>query len=178
MSKINMNSDKVCIIIAGPNGAGKTTFAKEYLPKEGQCIDFVNADLIAAGLSPFDPDQSSLQAGKLMLQRLDQLSKRGKSFSFETTLSGLAYLDRIREWKALGYTIILYFLNLRSVEMAIDRVRLRVKHGGHNIPEKTIRRRFQRGRENLERYKELSDSWMVFDNSDSLPILLEKKEES
>ncbi|MCE0523208.1 MAG: zeta toxin family protein [Methylacidiphilales bacterium] len=164
-----------CIIIAGPNGAGKTTLAREYLPQEGHCPVFVNADLIAAGLSPFRPDTVAWQAGRLFLRQIDALSRQRKDFAFETTLSGLAYVRRIEQWKISGYSIHILFLKLSSPALAIQRVRQRVRLGGHSLPEEMIRRRFHSGWINFDRtYRRLADSWAVYDNSGVAPILLEQ----
>ena len=169
--------EKICYIIAGPNGAGKTTFAETYLPAEGACLNFVNADLIAAGLSPLKPDLVSLVAGRLLLARIDRLANRGESFAFETTLSGLAYRRRIAGWQNSGYSITIYFLKLPTVDLAIERVRLRVSEGGHDVPEFDIRRRYTRGWHNFQHhYKKLADSWVVFDNSGDAPVAMEEEE--
>jgi predicted ABC-type ATPase len=166
---------KRCIIIAGPNGAGKTTFADTYLREEGACTNFVNADLIAQGLSPLDPENAAMEAGRVMLARIERFVGRGESFAFESTLSGINYVKRIKNWKSKGYEITIYFLKLPSVETAIDRVEYRVKTGGHHVPEETIRRRFKRGWDNFERhYKCLADVWVVFDNASEKPKILER----
>ena len=163
------------IIIAGPNGAGKTTFAREFLPNEADCLQFVNADLIAAGLSPFAPEAAALQAGRLMLTQIaDHLAHR-RSFAFETTLSGVAYAHQIPKWRTLGYAVALHFLALPDADMAVARVAQRVKQGGHNIPEAVIRRRFVAGLANLPRYCELVDDWDVYDNSGPKPILINER---
>lgn len=162
------------IIIAGPNGAGKTTFAREFLPKEAGCPVFVNADLIAAGLAPFNPESAALQAGRLMLEAIASHAARRESFAFETTLSGLAYARHIGEWRAAGYRVELYFLSLPSAEAAIARVAERVSQGGHDIPEAVIRRRFAAGRRLLDAvYKPIVDEWVLYDNSGETPILLD-----
>ncbi len=164
-----------CIIIAGPNGAGKTTLAREYLLREGHCSVFVNADLIAAGLSPFRPDTAAWQAGRLFLQQIDALSRQRKDFAFETTLSGLAYVRRIEQWKRSGYSIHILFLKLSSPALAIQRVRQRALLGGQSLPEKVIRRRFQCGWENFDRtYRLLADTWAIYDNSGTAPAFLEQ----
>ena len=164
---------KRILIIAGPNGAGKTTFAREYLPNEAACPTFVNADLIAAGLSPFDPDAAAVRAGRLMLAELDALAARGESFAFETTLSGLGYLRRIERWRSERYRVELVFLSLPTPELAIRRVAKRVALGGHHIPADTIRRRFHAGRENFERlYQPAVDAWAWYDGSRRPPVLL------
>ena len=162
------------VIIAGPNGAGKTTFAKEYLPNEAGCPDFVNADLIAAGLSPFRPEFAAVHAGRLMLQEIKSRVRQRKSFAFETTLSGHSYAQKIPQWQALGYHVKLIFLNLPSADMAIARVTARVAQGGHNVPEAVIRRRFSAGLSNFDKiYKKTVDAWILYDNSGSVPVLLD-----
>jgi predicted ABC-type ATPase len=163
---------KRIVIIAGPNGAGKTTFAREFLPNEANCPIFVNADLIAAGLSPFAPDSAAFKAGRLMLEEIASHVKRGESFAFETTLAGLTYTQMIPVWRSSGYKVELAFLSLPDVEMAIKRVAIRVKQGGHNVPEEVIRRRFVHGLTNFERYKLLVDSWQLYDNSEIPTILI------
>lgn len=164
---------KQVIIIAGPNGAGKTTFAREFLPQEAQCLTFVNADLIAAGLSPFSPEQVAFKAGRLMLQEIDAHSARGHSFAFETTLSGRTYARRIGAWQASGYAVSLYFLRLQTPELAEARVAERVRQGGHNITPAVIYRRFQTGQRYFETlYKPLVNDWMLFDNSGESPELV------
>ena len=163
---------KRIVIIAGPNGAGKTTFAREFLPNEANCPIFVNADLIAAGLSPFAPELAAFKAGRLMLEEIASHVKRGESFAFETTLAGLTYTQMIPSWRASGYKVELAFLSLPDAEMAIERVANRVQQGGHNVPEEVIRRRFVHGLKNFERYKTLVDSWQLYDNSDIQTILI------
>ena len=122
---------KKIIIIAGPNGAGKTTFARDFLPAEAQTLKFINADLIAAGLAPFNPETASISAGRLMLEEIDESVEAGKSFAFETTLSGLAYLKKIKEWQKRGYDVKLWFLSLPNDDIAVSRVAFRVQQGGH-----------------------------------------------
>lgn len=165
---------KKIIIIAGPNGAGKTSFARSFLPKEAQCLRFINADLIAAGLSPFAPDVAAIKAGRVMLEEIAACVRREESFAFETTLSGLGYLRHIQQWRAQGYLVSLYFLALPNVEAAIARVAERVRQGGHNIPEPVIRRRFIAGLRNFEQhYKAEVDDWTKYNNSGERPVLLE-----
>jgi predicted ABC-type ATPase len=165
---------KKIIIIAGPNGAGKTTFARSFLPEEAQCTRFINADLIAAGLSPFAPEAEALKAGRLMLEEIAGCVRRGESFAFETTLAGLSYLGRIRQWRAQGYHVSLFFLCLPDAETAIVRVAERVRQGGHDIPAEVIRRRFSAGLHNLENtYKSAVDTWAKYDNVGERPTLLE-----
>ena len=169
-----MNSPR-CIIIAGPNDAGKTTFAREFLPKDAGVIHFVNADLLAAGLSPLKPDLATLSAGRLFLGELDRLARSRQDFAFESTLSGLTYLSRIKRWKAAGYRIEIAFLRVSSVPLLLRRITARVKQGGHHVPRTDVLRRFVRGWENFEAaYKPLADAWEVYDNSGDSPILLEK----
>ena len=170
-----MSGGRKIIIIAGPNGAGKTTFAWEYLPKESGCRVFVNADLIAAGLSPFDPQAAAVRAGRLMLQEISSHAKRGTSFAFETTLAGRGHLKRIKKWRTEGYTVKHIFLSLATPEEAINRVALRVSQGGHDIPESVIRRRFYAGLRNFENsYRHCVDFWQHIDNSGIMPILIEE----
>jgi predicted ABC-type ATPase len=162
------------LMIAGPNGAGKSTFAREYLPNEADCPQFVNADLIAAGLSPFAPEQAALRAGRVMLAEIAEHVRLRETFAFETTLAGRTYAPMIARWRSVGYTVHLIFLKLDSVELALERVAVRVKQGGHNIHEPVIRRRFALGWRNFtELYRPLVDSWRVYDNSGETPILLE-----
>lgn len=166
-------TERRILIIAGPNGAGKTSFANEYLPNEAQCPRFVNADLIAAGLSPYAPDRAARQAGKLMLDQIRSFVAKGESFAFETTLSGRAYALQIPKWQALGFGVKLIFLRLPNADFALRRVALRVRLGGHNVPEETIRRRFDKGWCNFQQlYRPLVDEWALYDNSGGMPRLI------
>jgi predicted ABC-type ATPase len=166
---------KKIVIIAGPNGAGKTTFAREFLPAEAGLPIFINADLIAAGLSPFDPDAAAIRAGRMMLEEIDRHAAEGRSFAFETTLSGHTYLRRIDSWRADGYTVELIFLSLRSPEEAIERVATRVQQGGHAVAPEIIRRRFASGMQNfLQIYRYRVDDWQWFDNSGPRPRLFDE----
>jgi predicted ABC-type ATPase len=170
-----MSAEKKIVIIAGPNGAGKTTFAREWLPYEAGCPLFINADLIAAGLSPFDPDSAAFRAGRLMLTEIDRNAAAGESFAFETTLAGHTYERRILQWRAAGYVVKLVFLSLLSADDAIARVAARVQHGGHNVPTDVIRRRFASGMKNfLDVYRHRVDYWQWIDNSGSPAVLLEE----
>jgi predicted ABC-type ATPase len=163
------------IIIAGPNGAGKTTFAREFLPQEADCPLFVNADLIAAGLSPFAPEVAAIRAGRLMLEEIDRNVGERRNFAFETTLAGHTYRRRIPQWRAVGYYVKLVFLSLRTAEVAIERVALRVRQGGHDIPEDVVRRRFESGMRNfMTIYRQQVDYWQLVDNNQPEPILLEE----
>ena len=166
---------KQILIIAGPNGAGKTTFAEAFLPHEAACPEFVNADLIAAGLSPFRPERAAIAASRLMLARIRELAETGTSFAFETTLSGRGYLRMIPRWQASGYRVTLHFLKLPDPEIAIRRVRHRTRLGGHAIPDATIRRRFARGWFRFEDYyKSIVDHWVLYDASRMPPAYLDR----
>ena len=165
---------KKIIIIAGPNGAGKTTFAREFLPAEAQTLRFLNADLIAAGLAPFNPESASFKAGRLMLEEIDECIEAEHSFAFETTLSGMVYQKKISLWQAQGYQVKLWFLSLPNEEIAVSRVARRVRQGGHNIPEDVIRRRFKAGFKNLHAsYIKAVDSWAIYDSSGMHPKLID-----
>lgn len=157
-----------------PNGAGKTTFARAFLPQEAQLSRFINADLIAAGLSPFAPEAEAIKAGRLMLEEIAECVRRRESFAFETTLSGLGYLRHIGAWRASGYHVSLFFLALPTAEFAVARVAERVRQGGHHIPEDVIRRRFEAGRRNFEgSYRAAVDAWALYDNAGEEPALIE-----
>jgi predicted ABC-type ATPase len=163
-----------CIVIAGPNGAGKTTFAREFLPHEAEVIHFVNADLIAGGLSPLRPELAARQGGRLLLTELNRLAKARKDFAFETTLSGRTYVRMMRRWKASGYRIELVFLWLPSIELALERIAARVRQGGHNVPRADVLRRFNRSFGNFHSiYRSLADKWTIYDNSGKTPRLVE-----
>ena len=165
-----MKGNKKIVIIAGPNGAGKTTFAREFLPQEAGCPDFINVDLIAAGLSPFDPDRAALRAGRLVLEEMRRRVQSGDSFAFETTLAGRNYARLIPRWRGVGYRVKLIFLTLPTADVAIGRVAARVAQGGHDVPEEVVRRRFDAGLRNFERlYRGLVDTWILYDNSGSAP---------
>jgi predicted ABC-type ATPase len=164
-----------CIIIAGPNGAGKTTFAREFLTKEAGVIHFVNPDLIAGGLSPLRPELAALAAGRLFLRELDRLARARKKFAFESTLSGLTYLGRLKRWKDAGYRIEIVYLRIASPQIAFRRIAARVKQGGHNVPRKDVLRRFTRSWINFENaYRALADEWTMYDNSGAIPQLIEQ----
>ncbi len=168
---------KRIVVIAGPNGAGKTTFAREFLPHEANCPDFINADLIAAGLSPFKPESMALRAGRLMLEEIHERIQHGKSFAFETTLSGRTYTKLLRDCRKQGYHVLLVFLSLPNADMAVARVAARVVQGGHNVPETDIRQRFVSGISNFhEIYKKSVDAWTLYDNSGTLPKVIERGE--
>jgi predicted ABC-type ATPase len=169
-----MSDSKKIVILAGPNGAGKTTFAREFLLHEGDCPIFVNADLIASGLSPFRPEVTALRAGRLMIEEIRGHARAGRSFAFETTLSGLAYARLIPRWRRQGYSVKLIYLQLAGVDLALSRVAARVLQGGHGVPDNVVVRRFAAGWRNFERvYKPLVDGWALYDNSGDAPILVE-----
>lgn len=160
-------------VIAGPNGAGKTTFARVFLPTFADCPKFVNADLIASGLAPFEPQTAAIEAGKLMLRQIQDFAQRHISFGFETTLSGKAYVRLIKDLQSQGYAVHLIYLWLPSVELAIQRVKDRIRQGGHSVPEIDIRRRFKRGLENLmNTYRFIVDDWQVYDNQTDEPRMV------
>jgi predicted ABC-type ATPase len=155
-------------IIGGANGSGKTTVAMSLLPNFLDCFEYVNADAIAAGLSPLNPDSMAMEAGRLMIRRLRMLSDSGSDFAFETTLAARSFAPFIIDCRAKGYTINLIYFWLQSVELARERVAARVASGGHSIPEDVIHRRYQQGRKNLiSIYLPLCDRWIVYDNSSS-----------
>lgn len=164
-----------CVLIAGPNGAGKTTFARRYLPEDAGVVHFVNADLIASGLSPLKPELAAIAAARMVLREIDRLAAERTDFAFETTFSGLTYVRRLQAWKQAGYRIEMVYLRLRSVQLALRRIAARVRQGGHDVPRADVVRRFSRGWENFQRiYRPLADSWAVYDNSGRAPRLLEK----
>ncbi len=170
-----MAQSKNILIIAGPNGAGKTTFATEFLLNEANCPTFVNADMIAAGLNPFQPERSAVRAGRLMLNTIDTYVSDGESFAIETTLSGRGYARLIPLWRAQGYRIYLYFLQLPTPELALARVRNRVLEGGHDVPEEVVRRRFYAGWRNFQQiYRDIVDEWALYDASGSMPAVIQE----
>ena len=165
----------VCIVIAGPNGSGKTTFAREYLPTNAGVIHFVNADLIAGGLSALRPELAALAAGRLFLQELDRLAKSRADFAFESTLSGVVNLNRLRRWKAAGYRVEIIYLYLASPQLALRRIAARVKQGGHSVAIEDVLRRFNRSWVNFQNsYRLLADEWTVYDNSGAKPLVVEQ----
>lgn len=162
-----------CWIIAGPNGAGKTTFALEYLPQVAQCSRFVNADLIAAGLSPLAPERELLAASRLFLGEIETCLAQREDFAFETTLAGRSYLKLMRRLQTAGWRVELIYLALPSMEMSKLRVAERVAHGGHNIPTADIERRFARSLGNLlNTFSTQVDACSCFMNSDATPELV------
>jgi predicted ABC-type ATPase len=163
-----------CLLIAGPNGAGKTTFAKEYLPNDVRVVNFVNADLIATGLSPLKPELAAVAAARLVLEELDRLTSLRADFAWESTLSGLTYAKRIQEMKQLGYHVEIIYLQLASPKLALRRIAGRVRQGGHNVKKADVLRRFLRSWLNFQTtYRPLADAWTVYDNSTRPPTLIE-----
>lgn len=162
-----------CWIIAGPNGAGKTTFALEYLPGVAGCTHFINADLIAAGLSPLAPERELMAASRIFLREIDECIEAREDFAFETTLAGRTYLRLVARMRRDGWRVELIYLALPSVEMSKLRVAERVAHGGHNIPIADIERRFPRSlRHLLDDYSHCVDSCTCFMNGGESPVLV------
>lgn len=159
-------SDKKLYIIAGCNGAGKTTASFTILPEILDCKEFVNADEIAKGLSPFQPEKVSFEAGRIMLNRINELLYENENFAFETTLATKSYKTKIIEAKKKGYRVTLLFFWLQNIELAKERVKTRVFEGGHNIEPEIIERRYMRGIQNLfDIYLPIVDGTLIFDNS-------------
>lgn len=160
-------------LIGGANGSGKTTVAKRILPTFLEVLEYVNADEIATGLSPFNPESVAIQAGRLMLERLEDLKESNANFAFETTLAARNFARFLQKCKDSGYTVNLIYFWLETPELAIERVRRRVASGGHNIPEDVIRRRYERGRTNvIQLYLPLCDTWIIYNNSNDEPQLV------
>jgi predicted ABC-type ATPase len=153
-------------IIAGCNGAGKTTASYTILPEIIECKEFVNADEIAKGLSPFQPEKVAFESGRIMINRINELLKDNESFAFETTLASRSYRNKIIRAKQQGYMVTLLFFWLNNIQLAKERVKIRVKEGGHNIPEEVIERRYLKGICNLfDIYLPIIDGALIFDNS-------------
>ncbi|MCD8093243.1 MAG: zeta toxin family protein [Bacteroides sp.] len=168
-----MLKDKQLYIISGCNGAGKTTASYTVLPEVLQCKEFVNADEIARGLSPFNPEGMAIEAGRLMLKRISELMREGESFSIETTLATRSYAQLIQQAQVQGYKVSLIYFWLNSPELAIGRVRRRVSEGGYDIPEEVIRRRYQAGIDNLFGiYMSCVDYWLMADNSQENRVIV------
>ncbi|MBT8777396.1 zeta toxin family protein [Akkermansia muciniphila] len=161
-----MKKTPQCHIVAGPNGAGKTTFALDYLMHETNCRAFINADMIAQGLSPLAPQSVQVKAGKLFLEELKRHLKQKESFCFETTLSGSSYLQKINQWRKDGWHVILHYLWIPNAQFSALRVQERVAQGGHDIPHKAILRRYDKSLRNLFNYLPICNEVMCYDNSD------------
>ncbi|MBN1424507.1 hypothetical protein JXA88_08120 [Candidatus Fermentibacteria bacterium] len=167
-----------CHIVAGSNGAGKTTFAREFLPRYAHCLNFINPDLIAGGLSPFDPSRAIVKAGRLVLEEIAESVRRRDDFAFETTLSGRTHLNLIRSIRVTGYRAHMFYLWIPSAEMAVARIRDRVDQGGHDVPETDVRRRYSRSLRNLFCvYRKELDSLHFFDNSTAEPRMVFHEEQ-
>ncbi|NGM66855.1 zeta toxin family protein [Sphingobacterium sp. SGR-19] len=165
-------------IISGCNGAGKTTASYTVLPEILDCKEFVNADNIAAGISPFNPDKVALAAGRIMLERISELMKEGADFAFETTLSTRSYQSLVQKAQTIGYTVTLLYFWLESPDLAIQRVKKRVSMGGHHIPDEVVVRRYHRGLSNLLNiYLPICERWLVLDNMDLTPEIIAQKDE-
>lgn len=159
----------ICYVISGPNGAGKTSASLGILPRL-DCLEYVNADAIAAALSPFQPERSAMEAGRMMLQRINELAAKQVDFAFETTLASRSFAPFLKQRKAEGYQVVLSYFYLENPELAVSRVAERVLAGGHNIPEGDIRRRYTRSLKNLKSlYLPLADAWEIYDNSGKEP---------
>ena len=166
-----------CYIIAGPNGAGKTTFATRFLPLYANCRNFINPDLLARAYSPFDPDAGMRRAGRAVLERIAEFTEARVDFAFETTLSGRAHVPLLRRVKNAGFRLHMFYLWIPSPELALLRIRDRVESGGHNVPERDVRRRFGRTLRNLfTLYRPLLDTLHFLDNSSDTPRLVFKDE--
>jgi predicted ABC-type ATPase len=164
-----------CILIAGPNGAGKTTYAREFLPTGAKVVHFVNADLIAGGLAPLRPEMAAITAGRLLLRELDRLAKSRIDFAFESTLSGVGYVSRLKRWKATGYRIEIIYLTLPSPRLALRRIAARVRQGGHDVSKADVLRRFRRSWKNFDTlYRPLADGWTIYDNAGHRPKLIDR----
>ena len=165
----------VCHVVAGANGSGKSTFALHFLPRYASCLEFVNPDLIAGGLSPFDPARSAVKAGKLVLERIREISDERHDFGFETTLSGRGYLAWFETLKRIGYHIHLYYLWVPGATLLVSRIRQRVASGGHFVPDGDVMRRYVRSFGMFPEYARLVDKVRLFDNSGAVPVLTYEK---
>jgi predicted ABC-type ATPase len=171
--------NKNLYIIAGCNGAGKTTASFTILPEILDCKEFVNADEIAKGLSPFQPEKVAVESGRIMISRINDLLKEGMSFAFETTLASKSYKNKIELAKSKGYSVTLLFFWLQTIELAKNRVATRVLEGGHNIPNNVIERRYVNGIKNLfSIYLPIIDDVMIFDNSQTKSQLIASKSDN
>src|SRR4051812_4661919 len=172
MTKSHPNPPPRVVILAGPNGAGKSTTAKKLLRGALGVDEFVNADVIAQGLSGFSPDRVAMAAGRIMMQRIEELARARRSFAFETTLASRAFAPWLKQLKQSGYHVHLVFLWLPSADIAVERVAERVRRGGHDVPETTVRRRYRRGLLNFfELYQPVANSWQIVDNSKQVRLI-------
>ena len=174
---MNSNHQPTCYVIAGPNGAGKTTFALRYLPEITGCRNFINADLIAEGLSPLDPSRVQMEAGKTLLREIQANVEAGEDFAFETTLSGRSYARLLKDMRSKGWKIILFYLWIPSAEFSRLRVQQRVEAGGHDIPDEAIARRYRRTVSNfLNVFAPLCDKVLCYDNAalEPVPVFVEE----
>jgi predicted ABC-type ATPase len=163
-------------MIGGPNGAGKTTAAMNIMPAVIDCFEYVNADAIAGGLSPFRPAEVSINAGRLMLKRIRELADKREDFAFETTMASRSFALFLKSCKKSGYMIHLIYIWLQSPELAIARVAERVKSGGHFVPDETVRNRYHRGLYNFFHiYMQIADNWAFYDNSRAEILLIAEK---
>ena len=177
LSTKKMKNNKNVYIIAGPNGSGKTTFAKTFLPEYAECDKFINADLIAQGLSPFSPSQVSIKSGRLVLEQIKEYLESGVDFGFETTMSGVTYLKYFRILEKKGYKINIFFLWIPSSQLAVVRIKDRVAQGGHNVPIEDVKRRFGRSiNKFFKEYRLLADKWILFNNAGTTPKIIARKQ--
>lgn len=167
-----MKEKPECHIIAGANGAGKTTFALDYLMNETNCRHFINADMIAQGISPLNPDAAQMEAGRIFHEELNRHLNRRENFCFETTLSGLVYLNKIRQWRKSGWKVVLHYLWIPDAQFSSMRVKERVAQGGHDIPLEAINRRYNKSLRNLFRFIPECDEVICYDNSDMNHFLI------
>ncbi len=171
-----MKNRPTVYVIAGPNGTGKTTFATQFLPKIADCRNFINADLIAKGLSPFNVDAAAMQSGRLFLSGIHEQVRRRADFGFETTLSGRGYVKLFMDLRQKGYVLKLFYLWIPDVALSLKRITNRVRLGGHNVPTEVVKRRFTKGLNNLfSIYMGLVDYCAIFDNSSSVPRMVYEK---
>jgi predicted ABC-type ATPase len=168
------SANPTAIVLAGINGAGKTTASRSLLANTLHVMTFVNADVIAQGLSGFDPSAAALRAGRIMLEHLDELAAQRANFAFETTMAGRTYMRWLNSLRETGYRVHLFYFWLNNVELAISRVATRVKNGGHHVPDATIRQRYERSIRNLfDLYIPVVNTWRFYDNSEErLPLLI------